>query len=303
MPARRRLEPGAYIFADLERVGPRELAALAPWRDALAPGTGCRGYNHPVHSRRRYDLLKQLKADGINPHEVYDLEECPAPPRFPVFIRLADDHMAACTPLLHDQQAFAEAVRRLPRWDRAARRYLVVEYVDTADAEGLYRKYGAFRIGERIIADHVLFGRNWTVKVSGTLIDERLIREERGYVETNPHQAELMDIFQRAGIDYGRIDYTLLNGRIVVWEINTNPMLVDRPGKISPERLPAYRLFAASAKQAFLALEQAPGPGCILPWTTRAGLGMVQARVRAAKVGRRLRAWVLAGPARGGTSI
>ncbi len=46
----------------------------------------------------------------------------------------------------------------------------------------------------------------------------------------------MQQVFQRAGIDYGRIDYTVANGRIQVFEINTNPVVLQGVAKLSPRR-------------------------------------------------------------------
>ncbi len=42
------------------------------------------------------------------------------------------------------------------------------------------------------------------------------------YFKINPHEPELREIFRLAKIQYGRVDYSILNGTIQVWEINTN---------------------------------------------------------------------------------
>jgi hypothetical protein len=54
------------------------------------------------------------------------------------------------------------------------------------------------------------------------------------YLQAHPHEAELRKIFDLANIEYGRIDYSLLNGKIQVWEINTNPNITSSPMKIAP---------------------------------------------------------------------
>ena len=43
-------------------------------------------------------------------------------------------------------------------------------------------------------------------------------------------------MFQIAGIDYGRIDYSMLDGEPQVWEINTNPTVL----KITPRLTDAF---------------------------------------------------------------
>jgi hypothetical protein len=42
-------------------------------------------------------------------------------------------------------------------------------------------------------------------------------------MKQNPHEKSLNNVFDLAGINYGRIDYSILHGKPVVWEINTNP--------------------------------------------------------------------------------
>jgi hypothetical protein len=66
------------------------------------------------------------------------------------------------------------------------------------------------------------------------------------------HVNELRKVFQLAGVDYGRIDYGVCHGRIQVWEINTNPVIIPRREKIDPRRLPAQ---SRSARQVTEALE------------------------------------------------
>jgi hypothetical protein len=51
------------------------------------------------------------------------------------------------------------------------------------------------------------------------------------YIQRNPHEAELRTIFDRARIEFGRIDYTFVDGRLVVYEINTNPMFPHGSGR------------------------------------------------------------------------
>ena len=42
---------------------------------------------------------------------------------------------------------------------------------------------------------------------------------------SDPHHDLLKKIFSAGRIDFGRIDYSVLNGNIRVWEINTNPTI------------------------------------------------------------------------------
>jgi hypothetical protein len=112
---------------------------------------------------------------------------------------------------------------------------LLVEFCDTADAQGVYRKYAAFRVGDAIIARHLFFSHHWHVK-SAELQDAASLQEERDYVTMNPHSEMLRPIFDLAGIEYGRVDYALHDGRIRVWEINTNPTILAPPRERVPTR-------------------------------------------------------------------
>ena len=62
-------------------------------------------------------------------------------------------------------------------------------------------------------------------------------------MEENPHQDALREIFGLAGIDYGRMDYGLLDGKVQVWEINTNPTIIGSRLRRSVERQPTRERF------------------------------------------------------------
>ena len=50
-------------------------------------------------------------------------------------------------------------------------------------------------------------------------------------------------IYQLANLDYGRIDYAVVNGKIQTWEINDNPQLLSNPFKYERGRWPVHREF------------------------------------------------------------
>ncbi|MGV2481720.1 UNVERIFIED_CONTAM: hypothetical protein IGO34_33520, partial [Salmonella enterica subsp. enterica serovar Weltevreden] len=70
-------------------------------------------------------------------------------------------------------------------------------------------------IGEQIVPRHVLFSPQWMLKGMDLLEPEHRA-ETRDYCQNNPHEAELRRLFERAKIDYGRIDYALdRDGRVM----------------------------------------------------------------------------------------
>jgi hypothetical protein len=249
------LKPGAYIFADLERLDDAHLDfAKQIWRALAARPEAYRLLNNPSKTLRRYELLKAMHANGTNTFQAYRLNNGRLPEKFPLFLRRESEHDGAISPLLHSREEMDRAVADLtskgvPRGD-----LLAVEYCDTADSTGLYRKYSAFRVGDRLLARHALFSRKWVVKLADETHDQ-WVEEERQYLEAHPHADELRKIYDIANIDYGRIDYSLLNGKIQVWEINTNPNITSAPMHIAPGRLPTQWAFIKQLGEAFEAVD------------------------------------------------
>lgn len=231
---------------------------LAVLRDELASTIGFQVLNHPATSLCRYELLTKLFACGINSFGIYPLEKCPAPQRFPVFIRHESDHKGNITNLIPDQATFERVVRKIGSAGTGIWRRLVVEFQNTSNETGIYRKYSAFKIGDRILPRNVFFGRHWMIK-EADLVDAEKVWEELNFIENNPHESQVRKVFDLAGIEYGRMDYAMLNGRIQVWEINTNPMLAGCSSLAKPERMAVHDHFVKKAKTALAAIDSSNG--------------------------------------------
>ena len=259
----KRVPAGTYIFSDIERLSPQQAEQVAGiWKKLANSGIEARLLNHPTHSMRRYELLRTLYERGFNQFNVYRLTEQRQPQRFPVFIRGENDHGGSRTDLLHTPEELDAAIAQIFDSGQSREDKLIVEYIDTADEQGLFRKYSAFIVGDRILPRHLFFGEKWVLKVPKR-VDDPFMVEERAYVENNPHEATLREVFQLARIQYGRIDYSLLDGKPQVWEINTNPQSL---GEILPDneiqvpRLPQTRFFASRFNQAFEAIDSKADP-------------------------------------------
>jgi hypothetical protein len=98
-----------------------------------------------------------------------------------------------------------------------------VQYVSTLGNDGLYRKYGVFGIRGRMVPQNLMTAESWVVKSDSRDPDADMTEEEERFVTTNPHADQLREVFRIAHIDFGRVDYGIVNGRIEVFEINTNP--------------------------------------------------------------------------------
>jgi hypothetical protein len=259
----RRLPVCTYIFADTDLLAPDEAAWVAMVSTALQ-AAGCLVLNHPLRSLRRYELLRVLRERGVNTFDAYRATEARWPRRYPVFLRELDEHGGLLTPLLFSREeleaALAEQVKRGLSRDAT----LIVEFCETGDAQGIYRKYSAFVVGTRVVPAHIAFSKGWVTKGATELFDEDVLLEERRYVFDNPHEAALRDIFTLANISYGRIDYGLLDGALQVWEINTNPWVLYRRVD-HPARLPAISHCATHLHEAFHAIDARDEPSRSIP--------------------------------------
>lgn len=122
---------------------------------------------------------------------------------------------------------------------------------------GLYCKFSAMRIDRHLIPRHVLFARHWQVKHPDTVVDPEPAAYERQWMETLPEHDAVNRVFDLAGVDCGRIDYGFDGeGRMQVFEINTNPMVMPKRESVAPLRLDAQH---ASAKRMIEAFRELAG--------------------------------------------
>ncbi len=152
-----------------------------------------------------------------------------------MFLRREDDHRGNLTPLLRDQAALDRELKYVRLQGNHLADILVVEFCDTSDRAGVFRKYSAFVVDKQVLPRHLLFGHNWNLKKPSLKTDE-LNQEQNRYLETNPHESFVADAFRRTNIDYGRIDCGLAGGVPQVWEINTHPTV----SKVTPRLTDAF---------------------------------------------------------------
>jgi hypothetical protein len=233
-----------YIFTDFERLYPRELKAAADlYRRLKAAGMRC--LNDPALAMSRAELLTMLERRGINPFGVHRADTGPAPRRFPVFIREEMGHVKASPDLFHDQAALDRALRGLQASGTPLRGQLVIELAAEPYADGLWAKWGTWRIGEAMVVEHVSVDDTWLVKTGDkSKLTDVIAAEEDDAVFTNRFAAELAPAFELAHIEYGRADHGRFCGRPVLYEINSNPYINPLlPTKANPRRSES-RLFS-----------------------------------------------------------
>ncbi len=231
LPARRTFERGTWVFSALDQLRPgmdRLVRALA---EKLAGEPGVRLFNDPRRTLLRYDLLATLAERGLNGFRVVRAGARYEGLRYPVFVRAERSHGGNISPLLYESKDVEAWLGRAMVQGYEFGDLLVAEFHDTASPEGYYRKYAAFIVGERILPRSMAYGRNWMLKHEHTEFSEAVLLEERAYLHEDPHARQLAEIVRLAGVDYGRIDYAVQDGRVQTWEINLHPTIGRAPGR------------------------------------------------------------------------
>ena len=265
----RQIPLGTWIFAEKDRLDParRDLAMLVAERLAGA-GNAATVLNDPRHVRLRLELLRAAHDAGTNNHRVFPATDIrfgggagdangdsrtvrAHALRYPVFVRVADDHDGNLTPLIDSPRQLVTELASVVALGVRRRDLVVIEFCDTRDDHGLYRKYSAYHIDGRILPRTIECSREWMVKWRARLLDRERADDELRYCETNPHESWIREMFRLARIDYGRIDYGVHNGIPRLWEINTHPWIGGGPTRSQVPEVVAYRRMIEPAREAF----------------------------------------------------
>jgi hypothetical protein len=230
---------GTYILSALDQLTPAKSNLLREIHQQLKGAPGFRFLNDPEKTLQRFELLTELNRRGLNQFRAARAGGDSHILRFPVFIRNERRHEGALSPLLNSEREIQQAVGRAIVQGHKLSDLLIVEFFDTADHTGYYRKYAAFIVGKRVIPRSLNYGREWMLKHSQTEFTLPMVHEELDYVSQNPHQQQLLKIFEVAHVEYGRIDYAIKDDRVQTWEINLYPTigrgLRPRSRNIAPE--------------------------------------------------------------------
>ena len=275
---------GTQIFSTLDHLTAtqRDVAQLL-WSAHATNAPAARRLNDPGRVLLRFELLTRLHAEGINSFRVFAADSDEAM-RFPVFVRERNRHNGPLTGLLEDADAVRDAVSAFKLRGYRLRDLMIVEFCDASGADGLFRKYAAFKVGDRIIAGHMFASGEWFLKSGSNAPSEESLAEEAAYLEANPHREWLDRVFTIAGIGFGRIDYGVAGGVPQAWEINLNPTMGRSADFVHHHVLPPHldrlreqgrEAFHARLRDAFVALDTAQEEGTIavpIPATLLAAL-------------------------------
>jgi hypothetical protein len=230
LPAQRTFERGTWVFSALDQLRPGMERLVRAVAEQLDGEPGVRLFNDPRRTLLRHDLLATLADRGLNGFRVVRAGEPCEGLRYPVFVRAERSHGGNLSPLLHDPKEVGAWLGRAVVQGHAFSDLLVAEFHDTSSPDGYYRKYAAFIVGDRILPRSMAYGRSWMLKHEHTEFSEAVMLEERAYLQDDPHAAQLAEIVRLAGVDYGRIDYAVKDGRVQTWEINLHPTIGRGPG-------------------------------------------------------------------------
>lgn len=209
-----------YIFSDIERLTPLEIHKAVAYAEHLA-SLGFRVLNHPRNAPTRLALQNILHEAGINPFRMFPVTTS-SELKFPVFLRLANSHLGSIGDLIHSLPELEQRLAGLDKKHSRADDLVVVEYCDTRNGAGRYIKYSAMKVGRKIVPRHAISSNQWMLKVPD-IVDSDAVAIEKQFLLDFPERQAIENIFLQANIDFGRIDFGMQDGRVRVWEINTNP--------------------------------------------------------------------------------
>ena len=107
---------------------------------------------------------------------------------------------------------------------------LVIEYAGEELLPDVWRRLSSYRVAGKIIAHHMAFDRTWIVKdgFNSEALEihpekERFLDMERQFIVSNLYADVIEKAFDLARIEYGRADFSIVGGKVQIYEINTNP--------------------------------------------------------------------------------
>ena len=154
---RRKYVPaGTYIFTDIERLTPFELRLAAEAFRILYAAPGCSVLNDPTRVMARYELLRNLRAEGINDFEALRADDRRRPSRYPVFLRHEQDHGYPLSDLIDSPQALDKALGELRASGTPLRGVLIVVYAAAPFSGPVFRQLTTFGLGTAVFAHRIL---------------------------------------------------------------------------------------------------------------------------------------------------
>ncbi len=258
----RHLPRATYVFSDLDRLSPTLLEVTAKLYMRIKE-QGLTALNDPRGFRHRAAMLKALHKAGINRFTCHLPGAGEWPDRYPVFLRTIAAHRGIIGDLLADESAARKAMARAFTKGFPISDLVFVEYAATPDpVTKAFQKHAAYRIGPHIVRANTVNDTDWRAKngIAGIATAAQYQAELAEY-DHYPHDAFVRAVFDFAGIEFGRIDFGIVQGLPQVYEINTNPYMSVRMTHDNADRRATMAAFRAGLVRAFADITQAsPGP-------------------------------------------
>ena len=98
---------------------------------------------------------------------------------------------------------------------------ITVEFVDTRDGDGFYRKYRWIQVGSWGGPRHCVAAHHWNVHAHDRILSDYHIRIEQAYLSGGEDRAEFGRLLAALGYDSAAFDYSIAaDGTRVIWEAN-----------------------------------------------------------------------------------
>jgi hypothetical protein len=252
-----------YVFTDMDRLSLWDLR-LAGLAFRRLRDQGVAVLNDPARAATRYGLLRRLYLAGINEFNAYRVEEGVKPKRWPVFLRAEGAHLGPMTDLIQDWDQLLSFIERFVAKGIPLASLLIVEFSAQPVRPGFYRKFGSFRMGKSEFAHTCVDDDHWIAKTGKRdVTPPEYYDDELRIVRDNPYGPSVATAFDIAGIDYGRVDFGLVDGRVQIYEINSNPDMGFGNDHPSAVRLESYRVFKAHYLDALRAIDTPETDGTV----------------------------------------
>ncbi|WP_373354014.1 hypothetical protein [Pseudoroseicyclus sp. CXY001] len=252
---RRSLPGGTWLFTDFDRLAPAELHAAGMIAGKLK-GARVRVVNDPRRYLRREQLINRLWREGLNSYRAWRPADGEWPDRFPVFLRPASGHVAPNRKLLESEEEARDWLKeRLRRGDTLSDLVFIEYRGEPVGDPPYFSRYSAFRVGSAILRANTVNQDHWVVKGGQRgLASAEDYKEERREMDAYPHEAAVRHVFDVAGMEFGRLDFGVTEGRVETWEINTNPDMTLAPSHPDPVREEVMHLLRSRLAGALAAL-------------------------------------------------
>lgn len=213
---------GIFLFSDLEILTDKEMSNARLLAERISKQKeDFLILNDPRKALTKLEVLQNLHKAGINQYRAYSLCDYKNIKKFPVFLKGAGNHGGPASKLLYSRKEI-EAHLKSVNINPQSHDFFLVEHLLTDQQMGYYTKFSYYKFGPHVFPRHVFFNKDWMIKVRDRL-SPSLANFEREFMLNDPHRETILQVFEECNLEYGRVDYSLLDGKPQIWKINTNP--------------------------------------------------------------------------------